>query len=121
MSTNDTTNVLQIPIVGNQVPTNTTPEEHIQSQGDPSRAIGGIGFEQLGLFRTPEQRVLVTSSENAYEEGYDADGQIGPFFDQVEGADMIEMEDESALPDGNGVRVAGEGEHHLLYQPMGSL
>ena len=101
--------MLQTPIAGNEAPTNTTLEEPTQSQVDPSRAIGGIGFEQLGLFRTPEQRVLVTSSESDYEEGYDSDGQIGPFFDQVEeDNNMVELIDESALPDGNGIRVGGE-------------
>ena len=38
----------------------------------------------IGQYPTPEHR-LIEINEKSYEEGYDSEGQIGPFYDAVKG------------------------------------
>ena len=48
----------------------------------------------IGQYPTPEARSLEVN-EKAYEEGYDSDGQIGPFYDAVKGEGGVEVYDEA--------------------------
>ena len=48
----------------------------------------------IGQYPTPEHRVM-SVDENAYEEGYDSDGQLGPFYDAVEGEGGIMYHEDS--------------------------
>ena len=55
----------------------------------------------IGQYPTPEAQSLEIN-EKAYEEGYDSDGQIGPFYDAVKGEGGIEFYEEAIFnPDPN--------------------
>ena len=49
---------------------------------------------EIGLTRTPESRIFASVSISDEDDGYDSDGAIGPFFDQVEGEDAIDYNEE---------------------------
>ena len=40
-----------------------------------------LNLTNLGMLRTPPSRVMNIVSDNLFEEGYDSDGQMGPFYE----------------------------------------
>ena len=40
-----------------------------------------LNFTNLGMPPTPPSRVMNIVSDNLFEEGYDCDGQMGPFYE----------------------------------------
>ena len=52
-----------------------------------------LGPSEMGLTCTPESRQLIRLDEEVMNQGYDSDGNIRPFFDQVEGKDNTVMDD----------------------------
>ena len=63
----------------------------------PVRLLDELDPTEMGLTKTPDHRTLVSMDEEALEQGYDSDGNIGPFFDQVEEEDNHPMEAEVEL------------------------
>ena len=61
----------------------------------------------IGRYPTPEHR-SIEIREKSYEEGYDSDGQIGPFYDAVKGEGGVEFYEETIFhPDPDDVTVYG--------------
>ena len=73
-----------------------------------------IGREQeiqawinIGQYPTPKHR-SIEINEKSHEEGYDSDGQIGPFYDAVKGEGGVEFYKEAIFhPDPDAVTVDG--------------
>ena len=80
---------------------------------------------EYGLTRSPETRVLASVSVTDEEEGYDSDGALGPFFDQVEHEESIEdgnvevpLGDEQGLE--GGVQVDTSMDPNPIDEPIWS-
>ena len=72
-----------------------------QPPGTPVRLLGALDQSEMGLTLTPDQRQLVEVDEAAADEGYDSDGNLGPFFNQVEDESDMVMEEEVQLESRN--------------------
>ena len=86
---NDITLVTDGSIDISEVTTPSTPVKVRQARETQERI-------NIGQYPTPEHRVLVVD-ESAYEEGYDSDGQLGPFYNAVEGEGGIIYHEDSIL------------------------
>ena len=61
----------------------------------------------IGQYPTPKHR-SIEINEKSHEEGYDSDGQIGPFYDAVKGEGGVEFyEGANFHPDPDAVTVDG--------------
>ena len=63
----------------------------------PVRLLDSLDPGEMGLTLTPDSRRLVSVDEDAEDQGYDSDGNLGPFFNQVEMEDDYEMDHEGAI------------------------
>ena len=72
-------------------------------ESTPVRIDGPLDLNEMGLTATPDSRQLVQLDEEAQEAGYDSDGNLGPFYDQVYGEDDVGMyaEDEIVVGEDN--------------------
>lgn len=53
-----------------------------------------IAIEAVGIPTSGETRVIKNLDENKYDEGYDSDGEIGPFVDAIVNEPDRDVEDE---------------------------
>ena len=66
----------------------------------------------IGQYPTPEH-ISIEINEKSYEEGYDSDGQIRPFYDAVKGEGGVEFYKEAILhPDTDAVTNDGVRTEH---------
>ena len=66
----------------------------------------GFEVEAVGIPTSSQRRIIVNRDENKYEQGYDSDGEIGPFLDAVAGQKIMDVEEEDkGLP----LSMGGDG------------
>ena len=96
-------------------------EVTMQSQDVPVAATVPEDPSNIGQPATPPLRSYKHMNEAMFNKGYDSDGEMGPFFDQVptEGALIIEEEEiigEECAPDAPQDATRDEGENNEAPQ-----
>ena len=84
---------------------NNMEEVPVQDSRTPVRILDELDPCEMGLTSTPDRRQLVSVDEEAEDLGYDSDGNLGPFFNQVEGEDDMDTYQEVDLAS----RISSEG------------
>ena len=72
---------------------NTTRESPDTPEQESSTLGSSVLFTDIGLTSTPETRVLENLVTEDDEDGYNSNGVIGPFFDQVKDELTVEYEE----------------------------
>jgi hypothetical protein len=68
----------------------------------PRNRCGEGPFLQPEVFRSPEAKKIahvIKLNEDQFEQGYDSDGEIGPFFDAIKEEGVQDYDDDEELPE----------------------
>jgi hypothetical protein len=82
--------------LGNGVTTNDEASQKASASESPQKTAKGP-LLQPEVFRNSRTKKIARVNETRFEQGYDSDGEIGPFFDAIDSEGKQDYDDDEEL------------------------